>query len=340
MSGFLQQHPETMHDNSAFTILIEKSDDGKRFDAVISAHLPECSRSFAAVRIREGDFLLKGNIKKPGYRVKSGEVITGKIPPPETIDYEPEPINLNILFEDKDIIVVNKQPGLVVHPAPGHFTGTLVNGLLYHCPDIEGIGGKIRPGIVHRLDKDTSGAIVVAKNDAAHNHLSDQFKSRETKKEYLALVYGVIKKDSGIIDLPVGRHPTDRKKMSTSSRRGRSAETLWSVKKRFEGATLLKLNIKTGRTHQIRVHCASMHHPVVGDAVYAGKKAGKGLSGSKTVGDLLKSAKRQMLHAFRIQFVHPGNGEKMVLEAPIPDDMALLINSLTRQVRSYRASSY
>jgi len=325
-----------MHDNSAFTILIEKSDDGKRLDTVVSAHLPECSRSFAAARIREGDFIIDGNLKKPGYRVKTGETITGQIPPPETIDYDPEPIDLDILYEDKDIIVVNKQPGLVVHPAPGHYTGTLVNGLLYHCPDIEGIGGKIRPGIVHRLDKDTSGVIVVAKNDAAHNHLSDQFKSRETKKEYLALVYGLVKENSGEINLPVGRHPTDRKKMSTNSRHGKSAITFWSVKERFEGATLLSLNIKTGRTHQIRVHCATMHHPVVGDTIYAGRKAGKGLSGPKQVVDLLKSAKRQMLHAFRIQFVHPKNGETMTLEAALPEDMVKLLSGLKSSIISER----
>ncbi|MCF8067817.1 MAG: RluA family pseudouridine synthase [Desulfobacterales bacterium] len=317
-----------MHDNSALTFLIEQSDDGKRFDAVISAHVPECSRSFAAARIREGHFLLNGDKKKPAYRVKSGEIITGKIPPPETVDYKPEPIDVNILYEDSDVIVVNKQSGLVVHPAPGHYSGTLVNGLLYHCPDIEGIGGKIRPGIVHRLDKDTSGVMVVAKNDMAHNHLSVQFKSRETKKEYLALVYGRVKAKSGRIDFSVGRHPTDRKKMSTNSKRGRSAETLWTVKERFDGATLLNLNIKTGRTHQIRVHCAAIHHPVVGDPVYAGRKAGRGLTGSKPIVDLLKSAKRQMLHAFRIQFIHPKSGEKMIFEAALPTDMATVIAGL------------
>jgi 23S rRNA pseudouridine1911/1915/1917 synthase len=219
--------------------------------------------------------------------------------------------------------VINKEAGLVVHPAPGHYTGTLVNGLLYHCPDLTGVGGEIRPGIVHRLDKDTSGAIVVAKNDTVHNNLSLQFKSKKIKKKYLALVYGEIESDSGTISLPIGRHPIDRKKMSTISRKGRSAETSWRVKERFCGVTFLELSLKTGRTHQIRVHCATINHPIVGDSVYCSRKAVK---------SLIKSIPRQMLHAWCLGFTHPITQKFMSLEAPIPQDMSKVLNELRAEL--------
>jgi len=219
--------------------------------------------------------------------------------------------------------VINKPPGIVVHPAPGHHSGTLVNALLYHCPKLEGIGGEIRPGIVHRLDKDTSGVMVVAKNSAAHQDLALQFKSRRIKKKYLALVYGRMASDSGRVELPIGRHPVERKKMSTHSRKSRLAETTWQVRKRFAQATLLEIHLKTGRTHQIRVHCAAIKHPVVGDSVYGGRKAGKSMAY-----DLLKSVPRQMLHAWQLEFAHPKTQKMRCFEAPIPSDIGDILDKL------------
>ena len=314
-------------DCGAFTIFVDEIDAGKRLDVLIAARLSDLSRSFIAHLIADGRITVQGKIMKPGYRVKCGERVEGIIPPPEPLTFRPEPIPIDILFEDEQMIVINKQPGLVVHPAPGHSSGTLVNALLYHCPTLGSIGGKIRPGIVHRLDKDTSGVLVVAKNDAAHHHLAGQFKSREVKKRYLALVHGHVAEDSGTVAFSIGRHPVDRKKMSTRSRKARGAETRWEVKERFDGATLLDLDLKTGRTHQIRVHCAAIGHAVVGDAVYGGRRrldlSGKG----KNVLPQIKVT-RQMLHAQCLQFAHPENKRPMSFEAPLPADMAGLIEAL------------
>lgn len=318
-----------MHNQSAFTILVDELDSGKRLDLFITSRISVCSRSIAASLIRKGEIRVQGAAKKPGYRIRAGDEICGLIPPTETALFEPEPVKIDILYEDDYIIVVNKEPGLVVHPAPGHYSGTLVNGLLYHCPELEGVGVELRPGIVHRLDKDTSGVLVVAKNAAAHNNLVRQFKSRKVKKEYLALVHGEMESNSGTISLPIGRHPVDRKKMSTKSRKSRAAETTWRVKERFDRATLVELNLKTGRTHQIRVHCAAVNHPIVGDTVYGGRKAGKKVSSGK---DLLRTVSRQMLHARRLGFAHPKTESTVSFEAPIPQDMEELINAL-RQMR-------
>jgi 23S rRNA pseudouridine1911/1915/1917 synthase len=314
-----------MPDRSEFSILVDEPDSGKRLDLFVASRISACSRSVAASLIRNGTIQVQGEAKKPGYKVRPGDQVCGHIPPPESISYLPEPIEIDILYEDDHLIVVNKQPGIVVHPAPGHYTGTLVNGLLYHCPALEGIGGKLRPGIVHRLDKDTSGALVAAKNDAAHRHLALQFKSRFIKKEYLALVHGELKPDSGVITLPVGRHPVDRKKMSIRSRKSRSAKTSWRVRKHFEGVTLIELELKTGRTHQIRVHCAALNHPIVGDSVYGGRKAGKKLSIGK---NQFLSVSRQMLHAWRLGFTHPATEQPVIFEAPMPEDMQDLIKAL------------
>ena len=228
--------------------------------------------------------------------------------------------------------MVNKQPGLVVHPAPGHFSGTLVNGLLYHCPDLGGIGGELRPGIVHRLDKDTSGTLVVAKNNAALTNLSRQFKSRKIQKQYLALVHGDVKKTAGSIKLPIGRHPVDRKRMSTVSPRGRTAETAWSVKEQFQWFTLLEVDLKTGRTHQIRVHCVALGHPIVGDKVYRPRKLQKTIARdylqSDKIVQVLKSVQRQMLHAWRLSFRHPHTGKAVSFESPLPEDMTEIIQKI------------
>jgi 23S rRNA pseudouridine1911/1915/1917 synthase len=310
-----------MHDSSAFTILVDVSDSGKRLDLLVASRISGCSRSVAASLIRNGKIQVHGDVKKTGYRVRTGDEICGTIPPPEPVLFQPEPIPMDILYEDHDIIVINKPAGMVVHPAPGHYGGTLVNALLYHCPGLEGIGGEIRPGIVHRLDKDTSGVMVVAKNHGAHQDLALQFKSRSIKKKYLALVYGRMELDSGRVSLPIGRHPVDRKKMSTHSRKSRMAETTWQVRKRFAQATLIEVDLKTGRTHQIRVHCAAIGHPVVGDSVYGGRKAGKSMAY-----DLFKSVPRQLLHARRLEFTHPKTRKTLCFEAPIPSDMGDIIN--------------
>jgi len=314
-----------MHDQSAFTILVEPPDSGKRLDLYIASNISDCSRSVATHLIRNGKIRVQGMVRKPGYRVKAGDEICGCIPPPTPILFKPEPIPIEILHEDDDIIVINKQTGIVVHPAPGHYSGTLVNALLYHCPKLNGIGGALRPGIVHRLDKDTSGVLVAAKNDRAHLHLSRQFKSRRVKKQYLALVYGKMESDSGSVSFPIGRHPVDRKKMSTNSRKSRAAETTWQIRERFELASLIEVNLKTGRTHQIRVHCAAIKHPVMGDKVYGPRKNWKNAPYSNRQ---FGSVPRQMLHAWRLELTHPGTEEKVSFEAPIPSDMQAVITAL------------
>lgn len=313
----------------AFTIHVNEQESGSRLDVVIASHISDCSRSLSASLIRKGKILVHGGVKKAGYHVKTGDEVSGTILPPEPVLSEPEPIEIDIIYEDKYLIVINKQPGLVVHPAPGHYTGTLVNALLYHCKELDCPfdcpGEKLRPGIVHRLDKDTSGTMVIAKNEAVHNNLAAQFKDRRIKKEYLSLVWGEMKSESGTILFPVGRHPVERKKMSTISRKGRSAETLWRVKERFKNITLLEICLKTGRTHQIRVHCAAINHPVLGDLVYCGRRAGKI---SDAVSDFIKDVPRQMLHAWRLELIHPVTEKIMSFVSPVPEDMESIMKKL------------
>jgi 23S rRNA pseudouridine1911/1915/1917 synthase len=320
-----------MDQNSkAFKITAEAPDAGKRLDFLISSHLPDCSRNYAAELVRKGLVRVGGCVKKAAYRVQAGDRIQGKLPPAQVPDYAPEPIPLAVLFEDEALIVINKQPGLVVHPAPGHPGGTLVNALLHHCPPIEAIGGELRPGIVHRLDRDTSGTLVIAKTASVLEHLAHQFKSRQVKKEYLALVHGTPREAEGVLTLPIGRHPVDRKRMSTRSRKSRHAETHWRIQARYGGLTLLRVRIKTGRTHQIRVHCAAMRHPVVGDAVYGGRKSGvaRAVSLSPAAARLVEGVSRQMLHAWRLTFTHPLRQEEMMFESPLPPDMGGLVAAL------------
>ena len=313
-----------------FAITAGASDAAQRLDVVVAAHLTDCSRSYASLLIQTGRIQVCNQKKKPGYRVRAGDVIHGELPSREEPACDPEPIPLDILFEDAHIIVVNKPAGMVVHPAPGNTTGTLVHGLLYHCPALGGIGGDMRPGIVHRLDKDTSGAIIVAKHRSALERLSRQFKARKVKKRYLALVYGCVATAHGRISLPVGRHPVHRKKMSVFSPKGRPAETLWRVKERFRHATLLEVDLKTGRTHQIRVHCAAIHHPLVGEAVYAaGRKPVRTRKGDAEAMTLLGAAARQMLHAHQIEFKHPETDAPMSVTAPMPEDMRALLGRLS-----------
>jgi 23S rRNA pseudouridine1911/1915/1917 synthase len=322
----------------AFSFLVDASAAGERLDVFVGARLPGCSRSFAAQLIAGGNVRVNERPRKPGHRLKSGDAVSGCIPPPRPAGFPPEPIPLSILYEDEHIVVINKPPGLVVHPAPGHYSGTLVNALLYHCPDLGGIGSELRPGIVHRLDKDTSGSLVVAKNGAALEGLSAQFKARTVQKTYLALVHGAMPAAEGSIRLPIGRHPVDRKRMSVASRKTRAAETGWRVRRRFPGFTLLELDLKTGRTHQIRVHCAAVRHPIVGDPVYGKRRIGSRSPGdssqSSETNALLANTRRQMLHAWRIGFVHPASGAALTFESPLPPDMRRLIAEL--EARSSR----
>lgn len=320
-----------MPDADGFTLRVAPSEEGKRLDVFLSIHLESCSRSHAASLISQKLVQVNEATRKPGYRLKPGDEVTGNVPAPEPVDYLPEPIPLDILFEDDQIIVVNKPAGMVVHPAPGNETGTLVNALLHHCSDLAGIGGQQRPGIVHRLDKDTSGTLVVAKTGVSHAELSRQFKQRSVQKTYLALVIGALTESKGVIDLPIGRHPQDRKRMSTVSHRPRNAETHWRVREQFSGCSLLEVGLKTGRTHQIRVHCSAIHHPIIGDPVYGPKrrKYPTGAHGlTKSVADILAGARRQMLHAWRLSCNHPVSGEALAFQSPLPKDLSEILDAL------------
>ena len=317
----------TPTDDLYFPIDVEHS--GQRLDRVLAALLPDCSRSYLAQLIRSGVLVVNRQPRKPSYRLGLGDIITGHRPSePEPVRYAPEPMTLNILHEDAYLIVIDKPAGLVVHPAPGHPSGTLVNGLLAHCPDLQTREDRLRPGIVHRLDKDTSGVMVVAKDRRAHESLASQFKERRVRKHYLALVRGRMKMKNGEVDLPIGRHPTDRKKMSIITRRGRPALTLWSVRQQFENAALLVLELKSGRTHQARVHCAALQHPILGDPVYGGGHRSDA-SLPAAVREALKSADRQMLHAWRLAFRHPDSNQDLSFEAALPDDMQRILALLS-----------
>ncbi|MBW1744006.1 MAG: RluA family pseudouridine synthase [Deltaproteobacteria bacterium] len=312
---------------SVLRFTVAESEAGHRLDAVVTARLPTLSRSRVSRLIRAGHVTVSGHIRKPGYLTKPGDVVRTEVPSQEPVTCQPEPIPLSILYEDQDVIVLNKSPGLVVHPGAGHKSGTLVNALLFHCPGLQGIGNDARPGIVHRLDKDTSGTMVVAKSSFAHEDLSRQFKMREVRKTYLALVYGEVKKTAGVIDLPIGRHPKHRKKMSIKSRQSRATETRWQIKETFAEVTLLEIDLRTGRTHQVRVHCAAMGHPVVGDATYGKKRKWKKILSGQTA-EVLKTARRQMLHAWKLAFQHPRTGQLMHFESPLPKDISSVLDAL------------
>lgn len=310
-----------------FTFCVRPAQTGTRLDALVAAEINHCSRSFAASLIRQGCIIVDGAIKKPGYPLRAGETVSGQIPVPEPPAILPEDIPLQILYEDAELLVVNKAAGMVVHPAPGHRSGTLVNALMHHCTDLAGISGNLRPGIVHRLDKDTSGALVVAKNSRSMHHLAAQFQSREVRKHYRALVYGIPASRAGRIDSPIGRHPVDRKKMSVTTHTPRSALTLWRIHEQFIGASLLDLDIRTGRTHQIRVHCKTMGHPVIGDPAYGNRGEKKRLAAASIeMSRAVLILNRQMLHAWRLSFFHPASGNRIMLEAPMPEDMVDIID--------------
>jgi 23S rRNA pseudouridine1911/1915/1917 synthase len=307
------------------TLFVEKNETGIRLDIFVALKFANISRSCAANFIKKGFVEIKGKSEKSGYKLKKGDEIYINVPEKADItSLKPEHLPLDIIFEDKDIVIVNKPPGMVVHPGPGNPSKTLANAVLYMCPDIKGIGAELRPGIVHRLDKDTSGIMIVAKNDYSLQELSYQFKVRKIIKKYIAIVHGVVKEDEGIIKLPIGRHKIDRKKMSVANlknglKHAREAVTIWKVKKRFKDFSLLDIEIKTGRTHQIRVHCLSMRHPVAGDAVYTFRKL-------KEKENIL-NIKRQMLHSEYISFIHPFLKKRVSFKAELFDDMKQAISA-------------
>ncbi len=317
---------------------IDKNQCGQRLDIFLAQSDAEISRSQVKYAIEEGDVLVNDKIPKVSQHLKEGDVITLTKKPPIEATALPQEMPLDIVYEDEAIIVINKPAGLVVHPAPGNPDKTLVNALLFHCHDLSGIGGVLRPGIVHRLDKDTSGLIVAAKSDDAHRSLSSQFEKHDVHKKYLALVWGDVKGNTGEIVLPVGRHTNNRKKMSTKSRHGKGALTLWRVRERFGVATLLDVEIKTGRTHQIRVHLSDRGYPVVGDAVYGNSAK------INTVKDPLLKAKikefnRQALHAAHLSFIHPLKNERVVFTADMPQDLADLCEQLRLSCNPKTANS-
>ncbi|MDL2269890.1 RluA family pseudouridine synthase [Desulfosarcina sp. OttesenSCG-928-A07] len=313
-----------------FSFQVDQRHSGIRLDTFVAGHVEACSRSLATALIRQGRITVDGVHHKPGYTVKSGEIISGTLPDPASTDVSPEAIPMVVLYEDQDMLIVNKAPGMVVHPGPGHSGGTLVNALMHHFPELTDISETLRPGIVHRLDKDTSGVLVVAKTDRAMDHFSDQFKTRNVRKHYLALIYGTPDALEGTISLPIGRHPTARKKMSVKSRSPREAQTFWRIKSQFSGISLLELNIRTGRTHQIRVHCQAMGHPVVGDPVYGHREAKRWLAQSAPeTARMISDISRQMLHAWKIEIQHPADNRIITARAPLPEDMAALIRRLS-----------
>ncbi len=294
---------------------------GGRLDRFLESCLEGLTRSRIKALIDQGQVRVSGEpARKGGQRVREGEVVEVVIPPSRTLELVPLEMELPILYEDDHLLVLDKPPGLVVHPAPGHECDTLVNALLAHCRDLKGIGGVERPGIVHRLDKDTSGLLVVAKDEVTHRALTEQFQSRAVEKVYVALVYGVPSPLEGTIRTFLGRHPVNRKKMAVVER-GREAVTHYLVVARGEGVSMVKVGLKTGRTHQIRVHMHHIGHPLVGDPVYGGRMP-KDLS--PPLKEAIKALGRQALHHHRMRFLHPTTGEEMEFTSPMPEDMALV----------------
>ena len=280
---------------------------GERADAFLARLVPDLTRSAAQRLLEEGAVTLGGRPVKKNYKTAPGDVLEVALPDPEPVDVVPQNIPLDVVYEDGDVIVVNKPVGLVVHPAPGHPDGTLVNALLYHCGEsLSGINGELRPGIVHRIDRDTSGLIIAAKNDRAHLALAEQLQDHSLARVYEAVVVGGLKEDTGTVDAPIGRHPVDRKKMAIDHRNGRRAVTHWEVLAQYPGYTHVRCKLETGRTHQIRVHMASIGHPLLGDVVYGSKKPWPGLAG-------------QCLHARKLRFLHPADGRAVEVECPLPD---------------------
>lgn len=286
---------------------------GERLDKFLSAVCPECSRSFLQRLVKEGLVLVNGKGQKANYRINEKDRVTLDIPPAQVIEILPENIPLDILYEDSDLLIVNKPKGMVVHPSAGHSSGTLVNAVLFHCQDsLSGINGEIRPGIVHRIDMNTTGALAVCKNDNAHIKIAEQIKAHSVTRRYLGIVKGLVKEDSGVIEGTIGRHPAERKKMAVNVKNGKRAVTHYKVIQRFSRHTYMEFELETGRTHQIRVHMASIGHPMLGDDVYGNGKSPWKLQG-------------QTLHAAVLGLIHPVTGAYLEVTAPLPEYFAELL---------------
>ena len=293
---------------------------GERADALLARSVPDLTRSAAQRLLERGAVTCQGRPVKKNDRLTPGQTLEVLLPDPEPVELVPQDIPLDIVYEDGDVIAVNKPVGMVVHPAPGHPDGTLVNALLYHCgSSLSGINGALRPGIVHRIDRDTSGLLLAAKNDRAHQALAAQLQDHSLARTYEAVVVGGFRDDRGTVDAPIGRHPVDRKRMAVDRKNGRAAVTHWSVLARYPGYTRLECRLETGRTHQIRVHLSSIGHPLLGDTVYGSKKPWPGLAG-------------QCLHARQLRFIHPTTGERMELSCPLPDWFQAVLEKLERTV--------
>lgn len=301
-----------------YEFIVEPEQEGIRIDQFLAQKNADISRSRIQKLIEQGNITVHGKQVKPNYKVRQGDLVRLEIPEPVMLDVRPENIDIEILYEDGDIAVVNKPQGMVVHPAAGNYSGTLVNALMARCSSLSTINGVIRPGIVHRIDKDTSGVLIIAKNDASHHSLAEQIKVHSVKRIYYAIVEGVIKQDSGTVDAPLGRHPVERKKMAVVAKNGRRAVTHYRVIERFKRNTLIEARLETGRTHQIRVHMAYIGHPLVGDPVYGYKKQRFNLKG-------------QALHAKTLGVIHPSTGEYMEFTTPLPEYFQKLVENLRRE---------
>ncbi|MWC27417.1 RluA family pseudouridine synthase [Paenibacillus sp. MMS18-CY102] len=306
-------------DNSSLEWVVEGDAAGERLDKYVTDSFADSAVSRTQVQdwIKSGAVLVNGTVAKAKHRLDEGDVVFVDVPEPELAEIVAEPIPLHIVYEDEDVIVINKQRGLVVHPAPGHNSGTVVNALMYHCTDLSGINGSIRPGIVHRIDKDTTGLLMAAKNDAAHASLSEQLRAHTVTRKYIALVHGNMPHDRGTVDAPIGRDGRDRKMFTVTDKNSKHAVTHFSVIERLDDYTLLELQLETGRTHQIRVHMKYIGHPMAGDPMYGR---------SKTV-----ALNGQALHAAILGFKHPRTNEYLEFEAPIPEDMENVLHSLRQR---------
>jgi 23S rRNA pseudouridine1911/1915/1917 synthase len=308
-------------------LVVEAEAAGARLDVWLASRLPELSRARVKALVESGDVLVGGRTARPAARLKPGQEVSVSIPAPQAAAPEPEDLPVTVVYEDACLLVVDKPAGMSVHPGAGRPTGTLVNALLHHVKDLSGVGGVLRPGIVHRLDKGTSGLMVVAKDDATHRALAEQFASRRVRKEYRAVVIGVPSRKEGEIALPIGRDPVHRKRMKVRTKGGREARTFYRVEQALDGAALLRVRIATGRTHQIRVHLASLGHPVAGDKTYGGGRTPPSRRAQSR--EALRALARPALHAAHLAFEHPASGRQLSFESPLPEDLLGLLEALT-----------